>query len=203
MGSSEGKFSLALEQQKFLMKEARETLESVVRGGDVVIYETDDEVLRKKMGVFVTLHKMPGRRLRGCIGYPSAVKPLYVATAEMTRAAALEDPRFPPVRPSETDDIEIEISVLSPWRPIKKKGEVLSIEELASRIKVGKDGLILFYGPYSGLLLPQVPVEWGWDEKEFLKEITLKAGVPDSVLTKPETELYAFEAFVFSEFELE
>ena len=205
------KFSLSEEQQRFLLREARDTLESVVRGGDVVIYETDDPLLRKKMGVFVTLNKVSGgvRRLRGCIGYPSAIKPLYIATPEMARAAALEDPRFPPVSPEETHEIEIEISVLSPWKVVKEKGEVVDLDELVSRIKVGRDGLILFKGPYSGLLLPQVPVEWGWDEEEFLVELTRKAGIPEAllgnageVLTSPETEIYSFEAFVFSESDL-
>jgi hypothetical protein len=105
----------------------------------------------------------------------------------MARAAALEDPRFPAVTPEELGSVDLEISALTPVQPLG------SIEE----IEIGRHGLVIRQGGRSGLLLPQVPVEWGWDRDEFLLHICRKAGLPSDAWRK--AELYTFEAEVFRE----
>ena len=130
--------------------------------------------------------------LRGCIGYIEGIKPLWEAVRDMARAAALEDPRFPPVRPEEVPELEIEISVLTPlWR-------VKDIKDIV----IGRDGLIIRKGWRQGLLLPQVATEYGWDVKTFLEHTCLKAGLPRDAWKDPEAEIWAFSAEVFSEGEL-
>jgi uncharacterized protein (TIGR00296 family) len=144
-------------------------------------------------GVFVTLNNPLG--LRGCIGYPLPDKKLFNALEEAAISAATEDPRFPPVKFEELDSITFEVTVLTPPTKI----EVSDSQEYLSKIKIGQDGLIVRYGYNSGLLLPQVPVEYGWNEKEFLEYTCEKAGLPKEYWQKEDVEILKFEGIVFKE----
>ncbi|MEM2141138.1 TIGR00296 family protein [Nitrososphaera sp.] len=142
-------------------------------------------------GVFVTLNYLAKNeeRLRGCIGFPLAYKALHQSVVEAAIAAATEDPRFPPVDRKELDRIIFEVSVLT------EPEEVPGIKG----IRIGQDGLILRWKYGSGLLLPQVPVELGWDVDEYLANLCYKAGAPPDALSDPSSRLYRFQAQVFKE----
>ena len=130
-----------------------------------------------------------GGALRGCIGYTSAVKPLYMTVRDTATYAALRDPRFAPVSALELPLLEYEISVLSPLR------RVTNIEQ----IKVGRDGLLMKNGESEGLLLPQVPVEQGWERQAFLEQTCGKAGMKRDCWKDENTDIFKFTAVVFSE----
>ena len=146
-----------------------------------------------KSGVFVTLNSTLG--LRGCIGYPLPDKSLFNALEDAVISAATKDSRFPAVKSKELDSITFEVTILTP----PKKIVVSKPEEYLSKIKVGRDGLIVKHGFYSGLLLPQVPIEYGWNEKEFLEYTCEKAGLPKNYWKNLETEIQKFEGIVFKE----
>lgn len=187
-GSQEAAFELSPEEQKALLQIARKSVETAVR--EHKLYECPDpgfERLRQERGAFVTLKKHG--QLRGCIGYVSPIKPLYLTVRDVAALAALRDPRFSPVTPAELAELDYEISVLSPLR------RVLDIRE----IQVGRDGLVIKKGEAEGLLLPQVPVEQGWDRETFLRETCLKAGLPPESWRDPRTDIFRFTAFVFTE----
>ena len=144
--------------------------------------------LQKECGVFVTLKKKKDKELRGCIGYISGVKPLREAVRDCTVESATRDLRFAPMQKGEDQTVSIEISVLTPPQKISD----------IKQIEIGKHGLIISKGLRRGLLLPQVPVEWGWNRDDFLKAICQKAGLPEDAW-KEGAELYIFSAQVFSE----
>ncbi len=144
-------------------------------------------------GVFVTLNNPTG--LRGCIGFPLPDKKLFNALKDASIAAATEDPRFSPVRIDELDEITFEVTVLTPPEEITVENPL----EYPSQIKVGRDGLIVKHSFYSGLLLPQVPIEYGWTEEEFLEHTCEKAGIPKDYWKKKETKILKFEGIVFKE----
>ena len=146
-----------------------------------------------KTGVFVTLNNTTG--LRGCVGFPLPDKKLYNALSEAAIDAATEDPRFPPVNAVELDQITFEVTVLTPPEVI----HISDTMEYPSKIKVGRDGLIVKHGFNSGLLLPQVPVEYGWTEEEFLSHTCEKAGLPGNCWKDKETQVQKFEGIVFKE----
>jgi uncharacterized protein (TIGR00296 family) len=146
-----------------------------------------------KSGVFVTLSNALG--LRGCIGYPLSEQPLFSALESASISAAIEDPRFSPIKYKELDSITFEVTVLTP----PKKIVVGKPEEYLSKIKIGRDGLIIKYGFNSGLLLPQVPIEYGWNVQEFLEYTCEKAGLPKNYWRNSETEIQKFEGLVFKE----
>ncbi len=141
--------------------------------------------LEEPRGAFTTLH-LEGK-LRGCIGYVSPSRSLYATVAESARAAALDDPRFPPVPPEDAPRLKIEISVLSPLRPIRPEDVI-----------VGRHGLVVSEGSRRGLLLPQVPIEWEWDRETFLAQTCLKAGLSADAW-RHGAQLQGFTAEVFSE----
>ncbi len=143
-------------------------------------------ILFEQRGAFVTLHK--NGRLRGCIGYIQAGKPLWEVVVDNTINAASSDHRFPPVSREELPLLDIEISVLSPL-------EKLSGPET---VEVGLHGLYIVSGFSSGLLLPQVPTEQGWDRETFLENLCLKAGLERDAYLRG-AELYGFTAQVFGE----
>ena len=178
---------LNTEQRKFLLKLARESIRAKLEHGKLNLACPPAEIYRQKRGGFVTIHK--NGTLRGCIGYVIPVKSLYETIKEMAIAAAFDDPRFPTLDKSEFDEIDIEISVLSEMIPIN------SIEE----IKVGRDGLLMKNGFYSGLLLPQVALEWNWDKLTFLRQTCMKSGLSGDCWQDPNTEIFRFTAEVFSE----
>lgn len=144
-------------------------------------------------GVFVTLNDSTG--LRGCIGFPLPDKKLYNALEDAAIAAATEDPRFSPVKSEELDKITFEVTILTPPEEIQVDDPL----EYPSRIKVGRDGLIVKHSFYSGLLLPQVPVEYHWTEEEFLGYTCEKAGIPRDYWKKKDTKILKFEGIVFKE----
>jgi len=165
-----------------IVKEARKIIEGFFKGEEI---EPDIE---GEAGVFVTLKK--GEELRGCIGVPI---PMDLKKALKEAAlGAINDPRFPPVREEEMSEIRIEVSVLTPPQIVK---------DPLKEIKIGKHGVIVRYGPYSGLLLPQVPIEQGWSLEEFLDYACLKAGLPPGCWKNKEIEVYKFEAKIFEELE--
>jgi len=134
-------------------------------------------------GVFTTLY-LHGS-LRGCVGYALPVAPLYLAVAETARAAAFEDSRFSPVTRAEASELEVSLSVLSPLSPIRPE-----------EVEVGRHGLVVSLGANRGLLLPQVPVEYGWDRETFLQQTCHKAGLPSYTWRKGAL-LESFTAEVF------
>ena len=144
-------------------------------------------------GVFVTLNNTMG--LRGCVGFVLPDKKLSNALADASIAAATEDPRFPTVKIEELDQITFEVTVLTPPEKIHVSDPI----EYVSNIKVGRDGLIVNHGSQSGLLLPQVPVEYGWNEEDFLSHTCEKAGLPRDCWKEKETIIQKFEGIVFKE----
>ena len=143
---------------------------------------------QEKRGVFVTLHTYPANRLRGCIGFP---EPVFSLASALVQAAqhACHDPRFPPLDESELDDIIVEVSILTP----PKEVDVPDPRQLPEVVQVGVDGLIVERGPCRGLLLPQVPGEWGWDAEEFLAQTCVKAGMSPDTWLDSKTRFYTFE----------
>lgn len=152
-----------------------------------------DPGLGEHRGVFVTLNEHPSGDLRGCIGYPYPVMSLGEAIDGAARAAC-HDPRFPDLSERELDGIVVEVTVLTV--PI----EIVGLPgDLRDGIAIGRDGLILEYLGRRGLLLPQVPVEWGWDTDEFLAHLSMKAGLPEDAWSREGARLWRFEGEVFSE----
>ena len=149
----------------------------------------------EKSGVFVTLSRYPSKELRGCIGYVLPIMELKKAIRDNALNAALKDPRFPSLRKEELDKIVVEVSLLT----VPEKMKYSSPEELVKRIQIGKDGLIMEKSFYKGLLLPQVPVEWGWNVEEFLSHTCMKAGLPADSWRKGRVNVKKFSAAVFSE----
>jgi len=182
--------ALSAEEKRILLDVARRSIQSFLREGKPLVVRLDDypELLRQKRGVFVTLKKKGA--LRGCIGYIGAVRPLVQAVAEVAVKSATQDFRFRPVREEELDELGIEISVLSPFVPVSDPEGIV----------VGRDGLYIMKGARSGILLPQVPVEQGWDRKTFLEQTCRKAGLPPD--SWKDARLYRFTAQVFNESEL-
>jgi uncharacterized protein (TIGR00296 family) len=158
--------------------------------------------LKEKRGVFVTINKIEKDKegkheLRGCIGFPYPTHMLAQAVIEAAISSATQDPRFYPMRAEELDQVVFEVSVLTPPEAV----EVTNPKDCCSKIKVGKHGLIVERSYCKGLLLPQVPVEWKWDEEEFLCQCCLKAGLPpDSWLLK-DTKIYTFSSIIAEETE--
>ncbi len=191
-------FQLTPKEGELLVKLARKAVEEQLKKGVVMDLPNDTpQKLMERCGVFVTLNSLRHgkRELRGCIGFPYPTAPLARAVIESAINSATQDPRFPSVSFEELGQIVFEVSVLTPPRPIK----VEKPQDYPTKIKVGKDGLIVEKGYYKGLLLPQVPVEWGWDEEEFLCQCCLKAGFPpDCWLTKG-AKIYKFQAIIFEE----
>ncbi|MEW6709778.1 MAG: AmmeMemoRadiSam system protein B [Candidatus Riflebacteria bacterium] len=173
--------------QKEALDAVRKTLESHLSGQKSGPLKFSDPRFKEKSGVFVTLKKHG--ELRGCIGFIIGYEPLETAIPQMAISAATHDPRFNPVTADELKDIRIEISVLTPMQDVKD----------ISEIKIGRDGLLLQMGGRSGLLLPQVPVEWNWDVEEFLENLCHKAGLPAGSHLNPQAHLQRFSADVFGE----
>ncbi|HWR14052.1 MAG TPA: AmmeMemoRadiSam system protein B [Terriglobales bacterium] len=186
----ETKAAIADEGRAELLKIARLSVETAVR--EHKMYEPPPPKLTElqlERGAFVTLTRKG--ELRGCVGYPSAVMPLYMVVRDVAALAAVRDTRFSPVKPEELKDLEYEISVLSPFV------HVLDVKN----IQVGRDGLIARKGSLEGYLLPQVPVEEHWNRDTFLEEIGIKAGLEKDAWRDADTDLFTFSAVVFSDHE--
>jgi len=187
---------------EYLVRLARRAVETYLKHGTrIPIPEDAPEILYKPFGVFVTIEKFYRvgdrvyKELRGCIGYPEPVKPLIESTIEVAIAAAVEDPRFKPMSYNELDSVIFEVSILS-------KPELIIVDnpkDIPKQITIGRDGLIVERGIFKGLLLPQVPVEYGWDTKTFLAETCMKAGLPPDAWLLEGTKVYKFQALIFAE----
>ena len=177
---------LTKEQKQRLLEIARDSIEGYLKTGKLLNFSESDPELAKNSGAFVTLNEHG--QLRGCIGYVQAMKPLYQAVAEVAVEAAVNDPRFKPIGLEELNKIDIEISVMSPLEKI----------EDVNKIEIGKHGIIIKKGVYSGLLLPQVATEYGWDREQFLGQTCNKAGLSADEWQK-DAEIYIFSAEVFGE----
>lgn len=173
-------------EQNELLAIARQTVLTYVSSEKVPAVTVTSPGLVAEHGCFVTI-KQEGR-LRGCIGNFVSDKPLYNLVQEMAVAAATQDPRFYPLKPSDLDNFTLEISVLSPLKKISSVNEV----------QVGTHGLYIVKNTYRGVLLPQVATEYSWDRETFLKHTCLKAGLPENAWKK-ECEIYTFTALVFGE----
>ncbi len=177
-----------------LVKAARAVVTEFLKTKNKMKLDKDfEEAYSSNAGVFVTLSHHSN--LRGCIGYALPDRKLYNALEEAAISAATEDPRFPPVTFEELDQITFEVTVLTPPQEI----EVSDPQEYPSKIKVGRDGLIVKSGFNSGLLLPQVPKEYGWNEEEFLGHTCEKAGLPKEQWKEKDTKILKFEGIVFKE----
>jgi len=170
-----------------LLNLARTTLEDHFLRGAIPDFQTDSPELLERKGAFVTLHKEG--ELRGCIGQLDPDRELFQVVQHCALSAAFSDPRFPPLQQKELNGLDIEISVLTPFRRVE------SIEE----IDVGSHGLYIVRDHFRGLLLPQVAVQYRWDRVTFLEQTCNKAGLNESAWKDPQTVIYIFEAEVFSE----
>jgi len=189
---------LSLEEGKFLVELARKAVEEYLKSRKrISVSENISEKLLQPCGVFVTINTLKDgdKELRGCIGYPYPTTPLAQAVIESAISSATQDPRFYPLSLSELDNVVFEVSVLTPPQLIEAKKP----SEYLTKIVVGKDGLIVEKGMFKGLLLPQVPVEWEWNEEEFLCQCCIKAGLPPDNWLIEGTKVYKFQAIVFEE----
>jgi uncharacterized protein (TIGR00296 family) len=183
---------------EYLVRLARRTVDAIVSGEEIPsIPEDVPKHLLEKSGVFVTLNTMDGDKanLRGCIGRPYPTQPLVEATIDSAIDASMNDPRFNKVTPTELDSIVVELSVLTPPKIL----EYSDPKELLDLVQVGRDGLIVSQGLYRGLLLPQVPVEWGWDTQEFVEHTCNKARLASNAWMDKGTEFMTFQAEIFGE----
>jgi hypothetical protein len=186
--SMEIPFSLRETEKNELLALARKSVEYMVQSGNV--YEpaaSASATLNQERGAFTTLKESGD--LRGCIGYTSAAKPLYLTVRDTATLAAMRDPRFRPVTAAELPSLVYEISVLSPLR------RVLDVQQ----IKVGQHGLLMKNGDSEGLLLPQVPMEQKWDRQTFLEQTCAKAGMNSGCWKEEDTDIFSFTAVVFGE----
>jgi len=152
------------------------------------------ETFSEKKGVFVTISEHPSGDLRGCIGYPEPVFPLRDAL-KLSAIAACHDPRFDDLAFSEAKACTFEVTVLT----VPKKILYGTPEELISKIAVGRDGLIITYKGRRGLLLPQVPLEFGWGAEEFLRHLSMKAGLSPGTWREPGVVIDSFNGEIFTE----
>jgi len=172
------------QERVLLLQLAHEAIESALESSPTPLAEPSKH-LAENRGVFTTLY-LEGH-LRGCVGYIFPVLPLYRAVFETARAAASEDSRFQPMTLAEAPRLQISLSVLSALSPITPE-----------QIEIGRHGLVISFGVHRGLLLPQVPVEHGWDRLTFLQQTCRKAGLPLDAWQQGAT-LEAFTAEVFGD----
>lgn len=170
-----------------LLTLARAAIAAHLATGTLPTPQVDEPALQRRAGAFVTL-KGEGGLLRGCSGHMAADQPLYRVVQQMAVAAAESDPRFPALKPEELDRIRIEIAVLSPLHRVRDP----------EQIRVGTDGLLIAKAGRQGVLLPQVPVQEGWDRAAFLEGLCAKAGLWNGCW-KEGANLYSFTAVVFGE----
>jgi AmmeMemoRadiSam system protein A len=187
-------FTIEAKERNILLTQARESITAEIEGREPVyggLSQAPDSALNRPCGAFVSLHKTTeaGRSLRGCIGRMTANSPLIETVRLMAREAAFDDPRFPPLRQEELSRCHIEISALSPMSPCPDPLQV----------KVGVHGLYIRKSGRAGVLLPQVPVEQGWNLNEYLEYICVKAGLPPGSWKAQDAELFTFTAIVFGE----
>ncbi len=191
-------FQLNLEEGKFLVRLARKAVKEYLETRkQIKVPEDTSQKLSQPCGVFVTINSIKSgeKKLRGCIGYPYPTTPLTQAVIESAINSATQDPRFYPISLDELETVVFEVSVLTPPQIIK----VEKPSQYPSKIKVGENGLIVEKNVFKGLLLPQVPVEWKWDNEQFLCQCCIKAGLPPDCWLLKGTKIYKFQAIIFEE----
>lgn len=181
---------LTLDEKRTLLRIARRAIAQSVGVSETKEELTLTTTLKQKSGAFVTLEK--NGRLRGCVGFVEAFEPLHKTVAEAAISAAQHDHRFETVKREELPELELEVSVLSPFEKVPDP----------SLIEPGKHGLMIRSGFRQGLLLPQVATEYGWDRETFLEQTCIKAGLPKSAWRSQECTIEWFTATVFNEREL-
>jgi len=179
-------FQLTEDDQQLLLQVARDSVRSYLLGRSPRLPDVPAGVLTETHGVFVSIHR--NGELRGCIGNAHPAGPLVRSAAECAIAAAVGDPRFMPLMPGEVDEVEFEISVLSPMQHVHNVVE----------IEIGLHGLLISKKNARGLLLPQVAIECGWNRERFLEEVCKKAGLPPDDW-KDGATIHCFTAFVFGD----
>ena len=177
------KVTLSDEEKTLLLQIARRTLETFLDSGRWPHFRVDTPSLNQQRAVFVTLWRRDNGELRGCRGESTARRPLVDAVVAMSIASAVDDPRFYPVTLDELPKLRIDINALTPLEPIR-----------AEDVVVGRHGLMVVNGGMAGLLLPEVPVRFGWDRQQFLEGTCQKAGLPRDAWRRQSTELYGFES---------
>lgn len=181
---------LEREQKLILLRLARQAIDRWVGEGIRQIEQTGHPALLELAGAFVTLHRLG--ELRGCIGRIRADLPLERVVQEVAMSAATGDPRFSPVKHAEVAEIDLEISVISPFE------EIQNITE----IEIGRHGLMVSETYATGLLLPQIALAYGWDVQTFLEHTCMKAGLPKDHWQNGKPKIEKFSAEIFSEKEL-
>jgi len=185
--------SISDEDGQYLVKMARDTVSQYIKNSNKISDQIFKEKFRFNAGVFVTINDKSG--LRGCIGFPLAVKKLSDALIDAAISASTDDPRFPSITQNELNDLVFEVTVLSDTEEISTN----SLDEIINEIKIGRDGLIIEKNSQSGLLLPQVPVEYNWDVKDFLNHTCHKAGLPSDSWKDKTTKISKFQGVIFRE----
>jgi len=188
MSDTPNETDLSAGDKQTLLHLARQTLNDYLSKGKQHDFKPTLPALTEQRAAFVTLRVRETGDLRGCIGEVIAREPLWECVRNMAIAAATDDPRFRPVTKDEVPGLHIEISALTPMKPIKPE-----------EVVVGRHGLMIVKGFDRGLLLPQVPAEQGWDREEFLRGLCHKARLPSNAWKDKDAQLYGFEAEVWGE----
>ena len=176
-----------------LVKTARKAVAEYLTNNKKISNAIFNEKFNFNAGVFVTINDKSG--LRGCIGYPLAIKKLSYALIDAAISASTNDPRFSPVKMNDLDDLVFEVTVLSDTEEISTD----SPYEILDSIKIGRDGLIIENGFKSGLLLPQVPIEYNWSKEQFLNHTCHKAGLTNDSWKDIATKISKFQGMIFKE----
>lgn len=175
----------------FLLKSARESIRAYLETRELCVPETDTETLLKPCGAFVTIYKRGA--LRGCLGSLESDEPLLSSVCRIAVSSATQDPRFPPLDAEELQEVDLEISVLSPLIRVGGPDD----------IELGRHGVLVRQGGASGVFLPQVALETGWDKQTFLRHLCEdKAGLPQDAWKKEECQIYVFTCDIIKEKEL-
>ena len=186
---------LTLEEGELLVRLARQAITAHLENKTLVMPQTTER-LKERSGVFVTLNRARPLELRGCIGFPYPDSPLRDATVRAAIYAATEDPRFEPISLEEFQKkIVVEVTVLTSPQTLHFEDR----KKLPELITIGRHGLIIEGHGTSGLLLPQVAVEWNWDSTDFLSNCCLKAGLPPDYWLLEGTTVKVFEGEIFGE----
>ena len=186
-----------IDEGKTLIGLARSSIKADLSGNEPPDHTKFSAKFHELRGVFVTLNKRMGSQkgLRGCIGYPYPDKPLVEATISSAISAATQDPRFLPVTLKELSEITIEVTILT----VPEYIEIDNPDDYLKHIQIGRDGLIAEQGWRKGLLLPQVPIDQGWDVKQYLSHTCQKAGLSSQAWLNRDTRIYRFEGIIFEE----
>jgi uncharacterized protein len=190
-----------------MVKLARVTIEKIAEGNELLKSgkasedslemepeRNEDPKFKVRRGVFVTIKNYKGGELRGCIGFISPA-PIWDAVQSAAALAAFEDPRFKPLERKDLEKVLIEVSIMTEPEAVQGSHR----DDYRRSVKVGTDGIIVFNGDSSGLLLPQVPIEQGWDIDGYLDGICMKAGLPPEALDEDDTRLMKFQCQIFEE----